>query len=112
MARGEQTITKPDGSEVRVLFTTRALAEAETAVGKPVLQIFDELSRNAAGIGAVAQVLRAGMEAARRDAKGGGRPIAINDAYDLMDEVGFAAVVTAIAEGVTVVLGSDAPDPN
>jgi hypothetical protein len=110
MARGEVTITLPDGEETRLLYTNRALGEAEQTMGKPILGILDGLSKNQAGISEIAGLLRAGMEAARRDEKRGGKPPTVNDAYDLMDAIGFAEAVKAVAEGVTAVLTVESPN--
>jgi hypothetical protein len=50
------------------------------------------------------------MEAARRDARSGGKPVTLNDAYDTMDKSTFEAVVLAVVSGVSAVMVK--ADPN
>lgn len=90
--------------EVKVLFTNRALAEAEQACGKSVIGIVNGLANGGSGIGEVASLLKAGMEAYRRDAKEGSKAISINDAYEVMDEAGFEAVTTVVMTAVAEVI--------
>ncbi len=103
-ARGEVTITLEAG-EATLLFTNKALAQAEKSMGKSVIGLVNGFADGQAGIGDLAALMQAGMEAARRDARTGGRPVSLNDAYDVLDEVGFAAAATAVMEGVAAVLG-------
>lgn len=113
-ARGEQTIVTPD-REIRLLYTNRALAEAEQVLGKGIFEIFQSFMDQKAGITETAQLLRAGMEAARRDARTGGRPVQITDAYDILDEAGFPAVIQAVALAISDVLSygsEEEADPN
>lgn len=99
--RAEKTIQLPD-REVRVLYTNRALAEAEKITGKSILFVAKGFADQTSGVEDLASLLRAGMEAARRDAKSGTTPITQNDAYAVLDEAGFSvvaeSVITAIAE--------------
>jgi hypothetical protein len=113
-ARGETIIRSGDaGEEHRILFTNRALAEAESATGKSVIAIAQGFANGATGIGDVAQMLAVGLEAARRDAKLGGRAYTLGDAYRIMDEVGFTIAARAVMEAVAAVLkfGNDAEAP-
>lgn len=103
-ARGEGTIVHEDGSETHVLYTNRALADIESHTDQSVIAIADGFASGASGIREMAQVLRAGMEAHRRDARAGGRAVTLNDAYDVLDEVGFAAVAEVTMEAVAAVL--------
>jgi len=111
-ARGE-SIIQGDGAEYRVLFTNRALAEAESACGKSVIAIAQGFTNGATGIGDVAQMLAVGLEAARKDARTVGRAYTIGDAYRIMDEVGFTVATRAVMESVAAVLkfGSEAEAP-
>jgi len=97
-ARGESTLTVAD-TEYRILFTNRAIAEAESAMGKSVIAAVRD-----PGVGDVAQMLAAGLEAARRDGATGRRAYTIQDAYRVMDEVGFAGAAKAVLEAVAAVL--------
>lgn len=110
-ARGETTI-QADGREIRLLYTNRALAEAEKQVGRSVIGIAQGFADGTSGITEVAHLLRAGMEAARRDGGGGGRVVSLNDAYQVLDELGFSAVTVAVMEGVAAVLsyGAESED--
>lgn len=100
-ARSEK-ILKAGDREVRILFTNRALAEAEAQLGKSVIALAQGFAEGGSGVTDIATLLRSGMEASRRDTKSGGNPVTLNDAYDVMDEVGFSevsvAVMTALAE--------------
>jgi len=114
-ARGE-AIVQAEDREVRVLFTNRALAEAESAMGKSVIGVAQGFADGASGISELAHLLRAGMEAARRDGREGGRALTLNDAYAVLDEAGFAAVAEPVMLAIANVLAYDPrqeePDPN
>lgn len=102
-ARGESTLTA-NGRDVHILFTNRACANAERALGKSVIAVAQGFARGESGIGDVAQLLLVGIEAARQDSKQGGRATTLNDAYALMDEVGFAQAANAVMEAVAAVI--------
>jgi len=102
-ARGE-SIVQVDGREVRILFTNRALANAERAIGRSILAVAQGFARGESGIGDVAQLLLVGIEAARQDARITGRATTLNDAYTLMDAVGFAQAANAVMEAVAAVI--------
>jgi len=113
-ARGETTLQAGD-REIRLLFTNRALAEVEGALDKSIIGIAQGFSAGTSGVTELAHLLRAGMDAARRDARAGGRPIAINEAYAVLDEVGFAAAAQTVFLAIGAVLsydGEDSGDPN
>lgn len=112
-ARGEQII-QADGREVRVLFTNRAIADAEARIGKSIIGILEGYDVGTTGIRETASLLRSGMEAARREDGQRGR-VSIDEAYDLLDAAGFAAVVEAVVLAIGDVLsygpeGSDRPN--
>jgi hypothetical protein len=102
-ARGEGVINVGD-NEVQVLFTNKALAAAERQMGKSVLGVVNGFMDGVSGIGDLANLLQAGMEAARRDGRQMGKTVTLNDAYDVLDEVGFSGVATVVMEAVAVVL--------
>ena len=111
-ARGEATI-QAGKHEVQILFTNRALADAESQIGKSVIGVAQGFDEGTTSIGDIARLLRAGMEAARRDARAGGKMVTLNDAFQVLDEVGFAAVTVAVMEAVAAVLSfSGDQDPN
>lgn len=104
-ARGERTIALPDGSEVHVLYTNWALANIEQVTDRSIIAVADGFSLGKSGMREIAAVLQAGMEAHRRDAREGGRTITLRDAYEVLDEVGFATVAAVTMEAVGTVLG-------
>ena len=102
-ARGESIIRNGE-IEYRVLLTNRALADAEIAIGKSTFVLARGFISGATGIGDTAQLLAVGLEAARRDAKAGGRTHTLVDAYRIMDEVGFTTAARAVMEAVGAIL--------
>jgi len=115
-ARGEATIRLAD-RDVTVLFTNRAMIEAERQMGRSVLSIVQGFSEGNVGFTEISQLALVGMQAARRDAREGGPPIKPDDAIAVMDEAGFSAVAAAVMEAVAAVLGydrdaEDDADPN
>jgi hypothetical protein len=102
-ARGE-SILRSGENEYRILFTNRALAEAESAIGKSIIAIAQGFQFGTTGFAEVSKLLAAGLEAARRDARTGGRTLTLLDAYNVMDEVGFTECSRAVMEAVAAVL--------
>lgn len=115
-ARGEGII-QANGTEVHVLFTNRAIAIAEKELGRGIIGVLEGYTTGTSGIGETATLLRVGMEAARRDARVPGRPVTAEQAYEVLDAVGFGTVAAPIMEAVAAVLGytpedEQEPDPN
>jgi phage terminase large subunit-like protein len=116
-ARGTARIVAGE-REVEILFTNRALAEAEAAVGRSIVAILEGFQDGTCGITEAAKLLRVGMEAARRDSRAGGRVMTENDAYEVLDALGYARTLATVMEAVAYVLGYDAEgqgeesDPN
>lgn len=106
-ARGEAVIEVPGREPVTILFTNRALADAERATGKSVLELAQGAGDGRLGVGDIARLLHVGMESARRDARTGGRSYSVNDAFSILDAVGFAAVSAAVMEAIAAVLSYD-----
>ena len=102
-ARGEGTIQAGE-REVPVLFTNRAIAKAETALGCSILKVANGFADGQSGIRDVAILLCTGMEAARRDARAGGRAITPDDAYEVLDEAGFSVVAEIVMLAISDVL--------
>ncbi len=109
-ARGEATL-EVDGQEYQILFTNRGLAQAERALGKPVLQLLSAIQLNSLGIGETAQLLAIGLEQARREAKAGGRSYTVDDAWQILDAIGFTSVVGVVLEAVAAVLAYSGDKP-
>lgn len=123
-ARGESTF-RANGREVTVLFTNRALAGAEQRLKKGIIGISQGLLNGETGLTEIAVLLQVGMEAARVDARAGGRQVSLDDAYKVLDDAGFAAVAAPVLMAVAEVLsyaagedaiegqaGGDGSDPN
>jgi len=110
-ARGEATI-EADGREVRVLFTNRALAEIETRLKQSIIAVAHGMADGSSGITEAVHLLRAGMEAARRDAHEGGT-VSLADAFQVLDDAGYTKVVLAVSEAIAAVLsyGTDGAEP-
>lgn len=107
-ARNE-AIIRAGGQEYRLLFTNRALGEAERTAGVSILALISGFTDadNTSGINELAHLMRAGLEAARRDAREGGRPFTLNQAFDILDKAGFTPVLMVVLEAVSNVLGYD-----
>ena len=102
-ARGE-AILEAEGESYPILFTNRAIFEAERATGKAVLEIINMLSTQSLSMGALVQLLLIGLEHGRRDARQNNRPHTLNDAWNIIDVVGFRAVLAAVFEALAAVL--------
>ena len=107
-ARGE-AILSIDGREYPILFTNRALAEAEQRTGKTITALASTAGQGLLGIGETAALLVTGLEAARKDRGLPGRATQMQDAYSLLDAAGFGNVAAAVYEAIAAVLGYD-PD--
>lgn len=114
-ARGEVVFQAGD-REVRVLFTNRSLADVEQKLGRGIVTLAQEMSQGITGVSDTVQLLRAGMEAARRDAREPGPAVAMNTAFDVMDVAGFGTVLEAVMDAVSTVLSygteEEGADPN
>lgn len=99
-ARGEAVIDV-GGERYAVLFTNRALAEAEGLTGKTITQLLD---RAAIGMEDLATLLLTGLEAARRDTDPRRARYMMEDAWSILDRVGFLAVMRTVTEGIVAVL--------
>ena len=111
-ARGEATIQAGE-REVCILFTNRALAEVETRLKQSIIAVAGGFADGTAGVTELVHLLRAGMQAARREAREGGS-VSLDEAFQVLDEAGFTAVTVAVMEAVSAVLsfgtGDQAPN--
>ena len=103
-ARGEGIIDV-NGREVPILFTNRALMSAEKQLGKGIIGVLNGLVDGGSGIVDLVALLRAGMEAARQDARKSGKPISNEDAIAIIDEIGFTGAIVPVMETVAAVIG-------
>lgn len=103
-ARGER-ILEAGGRRYTVLFTNRALAEAERVCDRPIIGILTSAQGGELSISTVARVLQIGIEYGRRDAHEAGPQLTMDDAWRIMDELGFPAVTQAVFMAIADVLG-------
>ena len=107
-ARGETYLTV-DGEETPVLLTNRALANAERLIGRSILLVLREAGSLSFGINETAILLREGLEQARRDQRTRAQPYRVEDAWRIMDQVGFSQVARAVMGALNTCLSYD-PD--
>lgn len=105
-ARGEQIITLPDGEEIVILFTNRALAGVEAQLNQSIVVTAGEIAAGRAGMAQIATLLRAGLEAGRRD-RGDLRRPGLDEAYQILDQLGFTPVLQAVTMSLSECLGYD-----
>lgn len=110
-ARGEGYL-ELDGERHVILFTLRALADAERATGKSVMQLMATAQHNTMAIGDVAQLLIVGLEYARREHRDRTRGYDLNDAWRLLNGLGFAPVAAAVFEALAAVMAYRGGDDN
>lgn len=112
-ARGEATIQAGE-REVQILLTNRALAEVEGILKRSIIAVAQGFAEGTAGVTECVHLLRAGMQAARRDARAGGGRVSLGDAFEVLDEAGFSAVTAAVMQAVADVLsfGTEEQAPN
>ena len=117
-ARGEGVIQAGD-REVAVLFTNRALGQAEKQLGRSAVGVVNG-GYEKLGISELVIFLQAGMQAARRDNGETGR-VTLDDAYQLLDAAGFAPAYLVVVRCISDVIGyspkesgdeAEGPDPN
>lgn len=102
-ARGEAFLQAGDET-YPILFTNRGIFKAERILGKPVLQITSALSDQTLSMGDLVRLLFIGLEAGRRDAREGTGPYVLNDAWDVLDTVGFGSALVAVFDALAEVL--------
>ena len=102
-ARGERTLTVGEKAHT-ILLTNRALAEAERALGKSVMQVARDGISERVSITDIAKLLQVGLDAARRDQGLPGRAMPPDDAWGILDVLGFGTVAGAVLEALSDVL--------
>jgi len=109
-ARGEAILTVED-REIPILLTNRALGVAEAATGKSMSVLAVEIQHGTLGVADTAHLLHAGMEYGRLDAGIRGKRITLNDAYAVMDHLGWLPVAGVMALAMTECLTYDSEEP-
>jgi hypothetical protein len=109
-ARGEAILTLPDGEQRAILFTSRALVDAEDVLGISGIALYKRVAKNQemfegsghdaqlenlaeVSVGETVWLLQIGMEYARRDTKSRPQPFTRDDAYAVIDQLGYLTVV-------------------
>lgn len=96
--------------EIQILFSNRAIADAERIMGKGIIGVLRGFNSGDAGVSEVAALLQAGIEAARRFYRLGGKRITLNDAFNLMDEIGFTALAPVVFEAIGEVISYESDE--
>lgn len=113
-ARGERIIHL-EGREVTVLYTNRALVGAEKRLGRGIVTVMEGFSNGSSGLFEAITLLHVGMEASRVDSKSSYKPVTMDDAYEVVDEIGFTATIVPVVEAIADVISYSngaANDPN
>ena len=98
-ARGEATF-ECGGETYTLLYNNRALADAENRTGKGILAVMDEARERKISVRDTADMLVAGLEAARREARAPHKPFTVEHAYAILDAMGFPAVYQLVMEAI------------
>lgn len=102
-ARGEGFLDL-DGETYVILFTNRAIADAEKATGKGILQLLNGFRGDTTGLGDLAHLLAVGLEYARREGRSRAGAYNINDAWRLLDQLGYSTVAEVVFGALTDVM--------
>lgn len=102
--RSEVTFDSGEGT-VGLLYTNRALAEVETQTGKSVWMMVEVFGKGFyPPIVDLVVLLKAGMEAYRREHDPYSTQVSTDDAYRVLDLVGYSFAVTQVMPAVGEVL--------
>lgn len=102
--RSEVTFEAGEGT-VGILFTNRALAEAEAQIGKSAWMLVEVFGQGYyPAIADLVALLRAGMEGYRREHEPSEKPVSLDHAYEVLDLVGYSYTVTQVMPAVSEVL--------
>ena len=102
-ARGEMFLEQ-EGESHAVLFTLRALAEAEQRTGHGILAMLRGASFT---INDIAAILLSGLEAGRRDGHTGARPYTMKRAMAMIEDLGYLTVAGEVISALSEVLDRD-----
>ena len=101
-ARGEVVI-HVKGRDVYLFFSLEALLSAEKQLGKGIPDMLKVYYTHPPSYTDLVALLRAGMEAARMEARTGTRPVSNNDAIDVIKEIGYLTVSPLVMEALATV---------
>jgi hypothetical protein len=102
-ARGEGQLGL-DGETYVILFTNRAIADAERATGKTVMKLMRGFASDDIGMSDVAILLMVGLQYARREHRSRAGANDTQDAWTLLNKLGFAAVASVVFTALTEVM--------
>ena len=102
-ARGEGYL-ELDGETYAILLTNRAIAEAEQATGKTILQLLAAGADNSLGMREVAAVMTVGLSWGQREGLGTGRGAVQQNVWRLLDQLGFVACLEVVIEALSAVV--------
>ncbi len=102
-ARGEGWLDEAD-RKYPILFTNRALADAERALGKSILEVVETVHERKLSLDDLARVLVIGLEYGRKDAGDQRKSYTRDDAFGLLDEFGFGQIASTVFEALAAVL--------
>ncbi len=102
-ARGE-AILEADGQQYPVLFTNRAVYDLEQALNVSVLDLMKQARAMSVGMATVVHMLAIGLEYSRRERRDNRKPYTTEDAFEIIDQLGFAGVVSQIIPAFVSVL--------
>jgi len=100
---GQKTIITSD-REIELLYSNRAIANAERVMEKGIIGVLNGFQDGGSGIFEVAVLLQAGMEAARRYHRSGGKRVTMDDAYEILDKYGFTIIASNVFEAIGEVI--------
>ena len=109
-ARGDVELQAGEHGAVRLIYTNRAIRDAELALGRGIIKVLMAARDSDLSVGDVAKLLQIGMEYARRDGQRGGRQVTEGEAFEVMDQAGFGPTAAAVFEGLSAVLSYDGQD--
>ena len=98
------TVLQLKDREVPLLYTNMALADVEARLGRSVVSVVQGFINGRSGVTEIGTLLRAGMEAGKKSSKQPGRTPTMEDAYEIMDELGMTKVAEEIMVIITEVL--------
>lgn len=106
---GTKVIQNGD-AEILLLYSNRAIADAERLMGKGIIGVLNGFETGQSGVNEIAALLAAGMEAARRYYRLGGKRVTLNQAFEIMDQIGFTVAMANVFEAVGEVIAFEPED--
>jgi len=102
-ARGEGYL-ELDGKRYELLFTNRALVEAERLTEKSAMRFLRDAKAGDISIGDVAQYVSVGLRYSSRDGGVQGAGLDVNNAWRLLDGIGFETVAAVVLVALAAVM--------